>query len=238
MNTKIKLVTKVIIDPITKTAVGVNVMGKAQTRTVLAKKEVILAAGSVDSAKILMMSGIGPRVKLESVGIQVIKEVREFSKTPIIVLSVRSDERDKIMALDLGANDYVIKPFNIRELLARARSALRDRLSRSGLETVIKAGKVTIDLAKRIVTNNDEKLSLSPKEYYLLSFFMKNLGNVITHEHLLREAWGPSYSKENQYLRVYIGTLRQKIEPDPHRPQYKLTEPGVGYRMVDPCQET
>lgn len=167
-------------------------------------------------------------------GLDVIKEIREFSKAPIIVLSVRSDEKDKIQALDLGANDYVTKPFNIRELMARMRSALRDKSQVGVTNTVLKAGDIKFDLSKRLVTLRDKKLNLSPKEYYLLSFFMKNMGSVITHAQLLKEVWGPSYVKEHQYLRVYIGSLRQKIEQEPHCPKYLLTESGVGYRMVDP----
>jgi two-component system KDP operon response regulator KdpE len=170
-------------------------------------------------------------------GLSVIKEIREFSKCPIIVLSVRSDEKDKIQALDLGANDYVTKPFNIRELMARMRSALRDRLHSTTPNTIMEVGDIKFDLTKRVVTLKDKHLSLSPKEYYLLSFFMKNIGSVITHAQLLKEVWGPSYTKEHQYLRVYIGSLRQKIEKEPHSPQYLLTESGVGYRMVNPLQE-
>lgn len=170
-------------------------------------------------------------------GLDVIKEIREFSKSPIIVLSVRADEKDKIQALDLGANDYVTKPFNIRELMARMRSALRDRIHTDSPTTVLETGDIKFDLAKRVVMLRDKKLSLSPKEYYLLSFFMKNIGSVITHAQLLKEVWGPSYAKEHQYLRVYIGSLRQKIETEPHCPKYLLTESGVGYRMVDPDQE-
>lgn len=170
-------------------------------------------------------------------GLAVIKEIREFSKCPIIVLSVRSDEKDKIQALDLGANDYVTKPFNIRELMARMRSALRDRIHTDTPNTVLEVGDLKFDLTKRVVTLREKRLSLSPKEYYLLSFFMKNIGSVITHAQLLKEVWGPSYTREHQYLRVYIGSLRQKIESEPHCPRYLLTESGVGYRMVDPAQE-
>lgn len=170
-------------------------------------------------------------------GVTVIKEIREFSKCPIIVLSVRSDEKDKIQALDLGANDYVTKPFNIRELMARMRSALRDRLQTDVGNSILEAGDIRFDLSKRIVTLKDKKLNLAPKEYYLLAFFMKNIGSVITHAQLLKEVWGPSYTKEHQYLRVYIGALRQKIENEPQCPKYLLTEPGVGYRMVNPSEE-
>lgn len=169
-------------------------------------------------------------------GLDVIKEIREFSKSPIIVLSVRADEKDKIHALDLGANDYVTKPFNIRELMARMRSTLRDRVITDMPTNIVEAGSLKINFSKRIVTREDKRINLSPKEYYLLSYFMKNLGSVITHAQLLKEVWGASYTKEHQYLRVYIGALRQKIELDPHYPKYLLTESGVGYRMVDPNQ--
>lgn len=170
-------------------------------------------------------------------GLLVIKEVREFSRVPIIVLSVRFDEADKVRALDLGANDYVTKPFNIRELLARIRSSLRDQVISESTKSLVEAGDIAFDFAKRIVTLKGKRIYLSPKEYYLLAFFMRNLGNVITHSQLLKEVWGPLYTYEHQYLRVYIGALRQKIEDVPSQPKYILTESGVGYRMVNPSAE-
>lgn len=170
-------------------------------------------------------------------GLSVIREVREFSRAPIIVLSVRSDESDKVRALDLGANDYVTKPFNIRELLARIRSSLRDKVMSESTKSLVEAGNLVFDFAKRIVTLRGKRIYLSPKEYYLLAFFVRNLGNVITHSQLLKEVWGPLYTHEHQYLRVYIGALRQKIEDIPSQPKYILTESGVGYRMVNPFTE-
>ncbi len=166
-------------------------------------------------------------------GMLVIKEIREFSKTPIIVLSVRSDESDKVQALDLGASDYVTKPFNIRELLARIRSGLRDKILSESSQSTVTAGDIEFDFSKRIVTLKKKRIYLSPKEYYLLAFFIKNLGSVITHAQLLKEVWGPMCTQEHQYLRVYIRALRQKIEETPSQPKYIITESGVGYRMVN-----
>ncbi len=165
-------------------------------------------------------------------GLDVIKLVREWSKVPIIVLSIRSDDADKIEALDRGANDYVTKPFSMGELLARMRAALR--LGRAdGTETgaVVTAGYISIDLSKRLITLGGKPVKLSRKEYDLLKILASHPGKVITHQQLLQEVWGPAYVEETQYLRVYIGQLRQKLERDPAAPRWLITEPGVGYRL-------
>jgi len=165
-------------------------------------------------------------------GLDVIKLVREWSQVPIIVLSIRSDDADKIEALDRGANDYVTKPFSMGELLARMRAALR--LGRGeGAETgaVITAGEISIDLAKRLITLGGTPVKLSRKEYDLLKILASHPDKVITHQQLLQEVWGPAYVEETQYLRVYIGQLRQKLERDPAAPRWLITEPGVGYRL-------
>jgi two-component system KDP operon response regulator KdpE len=165
-------------------------------------------------------------------GLDVIASVREWSKVPIIVLSVRSDESDKIEALDRGANDYVTKPFSMGELLARMRAALRQKagdIAPAG--TTIAAGDIVIDLVKRLVTVGGTAVRLSRKEYDLLRVLASHPGKVITHQQLLQEVWGQGYVEETQYLRVYMGQLRQKLEHDPAAPKYLLTEPGVGYRF-------
>ena len=164
-------------------------------------------------------------------GLEVIRQLREWSAVPIIVVSVRGQEGEKIEALDGGADDYVTKPFGMGELLARIRTALRHRLQAELDEPVFRAAGLTVDLAKRVVTVDGHEVKLTPKEYDLLRVLVTHAGKVITHQHLLREVWGPGSVHETHYLRVYIGQLRQKIEPDPAQPRYLLTEPGVGYRL-------
>jgi two-component system KDP operon response regulator KdpE len=165
-------------------------------------------------------------------GQDVIKLVREWSTIPIIVLSIRSDDADKIEALDRGANDYVTKPFSMGELLARMRAALRQGRSEGGDgETIVTAGDISIDLGKRLITRGGTPVKLSRKEYDLLKILATHPGKVITHQQLLQEVWGPAYVEETQYLRVYMGQLRQKLERDPAAPQWLITEPGVGYRL-------
>lgn len=164
-------------------------------------------------------------------GMEVISRVREWSTMPIIVLSVRSDEGDKIDALDRGANDYITKPFGMGELMARMRAALRHIGPGGGDEPVLSDGRIAIDLAKRLVTVDGSQVRLSRKEYDLLRALAAHPGKVITHQQLLRDIWGEAYVEETQYLRVYVGQLRQKLEADPSRPRLIITEPGVGYRL-------
>lgn len=166
-------------------------------------------------------------------GMDVIKLVREWSEVPIIVLSIRSDDTDKIEALDRGANDYVTKPFSMGELLARMRAALRQGRGEGneGGGAVVTAGDMSIDLGKRLITLGGTPVKLSRKEYDLLKILASHPGKVITHQQLLQEVWGPAYVEETQYLRVYIGQLRQKLERDPAAPRWLITEPGVGYRL-------
>jgi two-component system, OmpR family, KDP operon response regulator KdpE len=164
-------------------------------------------------------------------GLDVIHRIREWSQVPIIVLSVRGQEGDKIAALDGGADDYVTKPFGMGELLARIRAALRHRLQSQVDAPVFQSGGLSVDLARRVVTVDDGEVKLTPKEYELLRVLVIHAGKVLTHQHLLREVWGPVAVEETQYLRVYIGQLRQKLEADPAQPRYLLTEPGVGYRL-------
>jgi two-component system, OmpR family, KDP operon response regulator KdpE len=164
-------------------------------------------------------------------GLEVIHRLREWSTVPIIVVSVRGQEAQKIAALDSGADDYITKPFGMGELLARIRAALRHRLQAEVDDPVFRSAGLTIDLVKRIVTVDGHEVKLTPKEYDLLRVLVTNAGKVVTHQHLLREVWGPGSVYETHYLRVYIGQLRQKLEPDPAQPRYLLTEPGVGYRL-------
>jgi two-component system, OmpR family, KDP operon response regulator KdpE len=164
-------------------------------------------------------------------GLEVIHRLREWSAVPIIVVSVRGQEAKKIEALDSGADDYVTKPFGMGELLARIRAALRHRLQAEVDEPVFRSAGLRVDLIRRIVTVDGREVKLTPKEYDLLRVLVTHAGKVITHQHLLREVWGPGSVHETHYLRVYIGQLRQKLEPDPAQPRYILTEPGVGYRL-------
>ena len=164
-------------------------------------------------------------------GLEVIHRLREWSTVPIIVVSVRGHESEKIAALDKGADDYVTKPFGMGELLARMRAALRHRLQAELEEPVFRVASLIVDLVRRVVTVDGHEVKLTPKEYDLLRVLVTHAGKVITHQHLLREVWGPGSVHETHYLRVYIGQLRQKLEPDPAQPRYILTEPGVGYRL-------
>jgi two-component system KDP operon response regulator KdpE len=163
-------------------------------------------------------------------GMDVLKQVRASGSTiPVIVLSSRADEAGKVNALDLGADDYVTKPFGIEELLARIRAALRHRLQEHGETAVFKSGDLMVDLVRRIVTVRGEDVKLTPREYDLLRLLIAHAGKVLTHRLILRELWGPE--GDVQYLRIYVRSLRQKIEAAPEQPQHILTEQGVGYRL-------
>jgi len=164
-------------------------------------------------------------------GLEVIKSLREWSQVPVIILTVREHEQDKIAVLDVGADDYVTKPFSMGELLARMRVALRHAAQKED-EPVLHLGDLTVDLARRLVTVAGREVKLTPTEYEILKHLAVNAGRVLTHRQLLRTIWGPEYQDETHYLRVYIGQLRRKLEPDPARPRYIITEPGVGYRLV------
>jgi len=165
-------------------------------------------------------------------GTEVARELRKWSSAPILVLSAVGEEKEKIAALDAGADDYVTKPFSGDELLARLRAALR-RTAPSG-EPVLEIGDLRIDRVKRTVTMNGEPVSLTPTEWDLLRLLAENEGKLLTHPAILRAIWGPAYREESNYLHVYVSHLRRKIEPDPARPRYLLNQPGVGYRLVSP----
>jgi len=168
-------------------------------------------------------------------GAEALQQLRRTSLVPVIVLSVRSDEKEKVRVLDLGADDYMTKPFGMEELVARVRMALRHRLQQQGEMPVFHSGDLAVDLARRLVTLRGAEVKLSAKEFDLLQCLVKHAGKVLTHQFLLREVWGPAHGEDVQYLRVYVRTLRHKLEEDPTRPRYLLTETGVGYRLQAPA---
>ena len=168
-------------------------------------------------------------------GTDVCRELRGWSEAPVIVLSAVGEERQKIEALDAGADDYVTKPFSVDELLARLRASLRR--AAPSREPVIEVGALRIDVPERVVTMDGKRVKLSPHEFDLLRVLAQNQGKLLTHRMLLREVWGPAYQVEAHYLHVYVSHLRRKIEPDPSSPRYVLTEPGAGYRLVDPAAQ-
>ncbi len=167
-------------------------------------------------------------------GIDVIRRLREWTAVPIIVLSARGQERDKVTALDAGADDYVSKPFGASELLARIRVALRHTAgaSHEADDAAFKVGELRMDLLHRQVFVGDREVRLTPIEYKLLATLVRHAGKVVTHQQLLREVWGPTHTDQAHYVRVYMAHLRHKLEAEPARPQYLLTEPGVGYRLT------
>lgn len=170
-------------------------------------------------------------------GVEVLRQIREWSNVPVIVLTVREDEAGKVSALDAGADDYITKPFGMQELMARIRVALRHS-AKTQDEPVLDLGRLVIDLANRIVKVDDEPIKLTPIEYELLKILAMNAGRVMTHRQLLRQVWGDqSYDSGHHYLRVYVGHLRKKVEEDPTRPKVIITEPGVGYRLLDTNQD-
>ena len=209
-------------------AVSANLRGAGYEVETAATGEDALAAAAMHPPDAVILDLVLPGKS----GTEVTRELREWSKAPVILLSAIGDERDKVAALDAGADDYVTKPFGIDELLARLRAALR-RAAPSG-EPVLEVGELRVDLEKRSASFAGRHLTLTPHEFALLRIFMQNEGKLLTHPLLLREVWGPQYHDESHYLHVYVSQLRRKVEPDPARPRYILTEPGAGYRLVDP----
>ena len=169
-------------------------------------------------------------------GVEVCARLREWTQVPIIILSVRDSERDKVAALDMGADDYLTKPFGIEELLARVRVGLRHAATRKGAQgtqnQIVKAGSLSVDLAWHIVKRGDEEVKLTGTEFKLLAYLAANRGRVLTHQSILSHVWGPADADHTEYLRVYMRQLRKKLEADPEHPQYILTEPGIGYRFL------
>lgn len=164
-------------------------------------------------------------------GLEVLKRLREWTQTPVIILSVRDSDSDKVAALDAGADDYLTKPFSVEELMARIRTAQRHAQPQQEEELFI-SGELQVDLVRRLVTVAGEPVKLTPTEYALLRLLIQHAGRVLTHQQILRAVWGPEYVHETHYLRVYFAQLRQKIETNPALPQIILTEPGVGYRLI------
>ena len=167
-------------------------------------------------------------------GIEACRRIREWADMPIIILSVREDEKDKVRALDEGADDYVTKPFGREELLARIRVALRRSAAATTTATVFTGGDLEVDLSKRVVKLRGQVVKLTRTEYELLAYLVSNCGKVLNHRELLHGAWGPEYGEESEYIRVFIGQLRRKIEDDPANPRFIVTEPRIGYRFVKP----
>jgi len=165
-------------------------------------------------------------------GHDVLREIRTWSQVPVVVLSVRASEAEKVLALDGGANDYVTKPFGIQELMARLRGLLRRAPGSGGGAVVFDDGHLRVDLARRLVTLDEREVRLTRKEFAVLAMLVRDGGRVITQQQLLREVWGPAHVEDSQYLRVVVGHLRQKLADDPARPRYLRTEPGVGYRFL------
>ena len=171
-------------------------------------------------------------------GFDVLSALREWSQVPVFVLSVRSREGEKVRAFDLGADDYVVKPFGMAELLARIKAALRRRIEGECADPVFRVGGLEVDLGRRIVRVDNVEVRLSPKQYRLLQILVSHAGKVITHRQLLKDIWGAGHGDDIQYLRVFVRKLRRRIEADPARPRYLLTELGVGYRLRTPDQLT
>jgi two-component system KDP operon response regulator KdpE len=198
-----------------------------------------ISAGTVSEA-VRRVAADSPDIVLLDLGLpdgdgkDVIRRAREWSDVPIIVLSAREREAEKIESLDLGADDYVNKPFNIGELMARMRTALRHRMQRKAEVPVLRVGDLEVDALRHRVTRGGAELKLTPKEFDLLSFLARHVGRVLTHRQILAAVWGPAHTEDTQYLRVYIGQLRQKMEAQPDDPRIILTEPGIGYRIAEP----
>jgi len=167
-------------------------------------------------------------------GIEACRRIREWADMPIIILSVRGDEKDKVRALDGGADDYVTKPFDIEELLARIRVALRRSTGRAVAAPIFTAGDLEVDLSKRLVKRRGQIVKLTRTEYELLAYLVSNCGKIVTHTDLLHNVWGPEYGNEREYVRVFIGQLRRKIEDDSSNPRFIVTESRIGYRFVKP----
>jgi len=196
------------------------------SKSAVSAKEGLIMAANHPPELILLDLGLP-----DENGHVVLQKLRHWYTNPVIILSVQKNEEDIIKALDNGANDYLSKPFRTGELLARIRSALRDSISEEG-DTTLNFNDLQIDLSTRMVKKNNQLVKLTSTEYNLLAILIKNEGKVLTHQYLLRAIWGPGFINQSQYLRVFIAQVRKKIESDPNRPEYLLTESGVGYRFM------
>jgi two-component system KDP operon response regulator KdpE len=209
-------------------ALQTNLRGAGYEVETASTAEGALAAAALREPEAVILDLVLP----DGRGTDVCRELRTWSSVPVIVLSAVGDEREKVAALDAGADDYVTKPFGMDELLARLRAAMRRVPAAS--EPVVEVGELRIDIPDRSVTVAGRPVQLTPNEFDLLRLFVQHRGKLLTHKTILREVWGPAYAAESHYLHVYVSQLRRKLEPDPTRPRYILTEPGAGYRLVDP----
>jgi two-component system KDP operon response regulator KdpE len=209
-------------------ALQTNLRGAGYDVETAATAEAALSAAAMKPPDAVILDLVLP----DGRGTDVARELRRWSAAPILILSVVGEEAEKVAALDAGADDYVEKPFGIDELLARLRALMR-RAAPAG-DPVLELGDLVIDLDKHAVTVAGRHVSLTPHEFELLRLLAQNEGKLMTHPAILREVWGPAYGDESHYLHVYVSQLRRKIEPDPARPRYLLTEPGAGYRLVNP----
>jgi two-component system KDP operon response regulator KdpE len=207
-------------------ALATNLRGAGYDVETATTGEEALAAAGIRPPDAVILDLLLPDVS----GIEVCRELRTWSDAPIVLVSAVGEEEEKIKALDAGADDYVTKPFAIGELLARLRAALR-RAGGAG-EPVLTVGPITVDLEKHAVSVDGRPVHLTPHEFRLLRLLVQNEGKLLTHRSILREVWGPAYGDESNYLHVYVSQLRRKLEPDPARPRFLLTEPGAGYRLV------
>jgi two-component system KDP operon response regulator KdpE len=209
-------------------ALATNLRGAGYEVETAATASAALAAAGLNPPDAVILDLLLP----DSSGREVTSELRTWSTAPIVLISAVGDEAEKIAALDAGADDYVTKPFAIGELLARLRAVLR-RVASPG-EPMIHIGALTVDLERSLVTIDGKPVHLTPHEFRLLRLLAQNEGKLLTHRTILREVWGPAYGDESNYLHVYVSQLRRKLEPDPSRPRYLITEPGAGYRLVEP----
>jgi two-component system KDP operon response regulator KdpE len=209
-------------------ALGTTLRGAGYTVDTAATAETALAAAAAQPPDAVILDLVLP----DGSGTDVCRELRKWTDAPVIVLSAVGEEREKIAALDAGADDYVTKPFSVDELLARLRAVLRRLAPEEG--PVLAVGNLRIDVPKRLVVRDGERVKLTPHEFDLLRVLAQNRGKLLTHRMLLREVWGPAYGDEAHYLHVYVSHLRAKIERDPSQPEILVTEAGAGYRLVDP----
>jgi two-component system KDP operon response regulator KdpE len=209
-------------------ALQTNLRGAGYEVETAATAEAALAAAAAHPPDAIILDLVLP----DGRGTDVCRELRTWTSAPVLLLSVVGDEKEKVAALDAGADDYVEKPFGVEELLARLRAALR-RAGPSGAP-VLEIGELVVDLEKRTVAMGGRNVQLTPHEFELLRVLAQNEGKLLTHPTILREVWGPGYGEESHYLHVYVSQLRRKIESDPARPRYLLTAPGAGYRLVNP----